>query len=112
MRNVDMRMMMMFAVQVSLTWKRDTEEMCCKQNSVINTMCTTLTFWNIWFSLYFALLCTGHVSAQSDSAEDITEDTDAAVDEEEDEEEVLVEEDQIQASVSIWGCWTILSMQE
>lgn len=39
----------------------------------------------------------GHVSADSDSAEDIAEDPDAAVDDEEDDEdEVLVEEDQIQ----------------
>ncbi|TMS18925.1 Translocon-associated protein subunit alpha [Larimichthys crocea] len=43
------------------------------------------------------LMSIGHVSADSDSAEDIAEDADAAVDEEEDdEEEVLVEEDQIQ----------------
>ena len=44
----------------------------------------------------------GHVSAQSDSSEDIAENVDAAVDEEEDEEEVLVEEDQIQTSVCIF----------
>ncbi|XP_036957288.1 translocon-associated protein subunit alpha-like [Acanthopagrus latus] len=43
------------------------------------------------------LISIGHVSADSDSAEDIADDQDAAVDEEEDEEEeVLVEEDQIQ----------------
>ncbi|XP_074529154.1 translocon-associated protein subunit alpha-like [Halichoeres trimaculatus] len=43
------------------------------------------------------LISVGQVSAQSDSAEDVIEDTDAAVDEEEDdEEEVLVEEDQMQ----------------
>ncbi|XP_054472841.1 translocon-associated protein subunit alpha-like [Anoplopoma fimbria] len=42
------------------------------------------------------LLSIGHVSADSDSAEDIAEDPEAAVDEEEDEEEVLVEEDQMQ----------------
>ncbi|XP_073324626.1 translocon-associated protein subunit alpha-like [Pagrus major] len=43
------------------------------------------------------LISVGHVSADSDSAEDIADDQDAAVDEEEDdEEEVLVEEDQIQ----------------
>lgn len=45
----------------------------------------------------------GHVSADSDSAEDIAEDADAAVDEEEDdEEEVLVEEDQIQPTVCMF----------
>uniref|UniRef100_UPI0037E99E24 translocon-associated protein subunit alpha-like n=1 Tax=Semicossyphus pulcher TaxID=241346 RepID=UPI0037E99E24 len=45
------------------------------------------------------LISLGQVSADSDSAEDIAEDTDAAVDEEEDdEEEVLVEEDQMQPS--------------
>nr|XP_046240096.1 translocon-associated protein subunit alpha-like [Scatophagus argus] len=45
------------------------------------------------------LISIGHVSADSDSAEDIAEDQDAAVDEEEDdEEEVLVEEDQMQPS--------------
>ncbi|XP_068450549.1 translocon-associated protein subunit alpha-like [Clinocottus analis] len=43
------------------------------------------------------LISIGQVSADSDSAEDIAEDQDAAVDEEEeDEEEVLVEEDQMQ----------------
>lgn len=41
------------------------------------------------------LISIGQVSADSDSAEDVVEDPDAAVDEEEDEEEVLVEEDQI-----------------
>lgn len=47
---------------------------------------------------------TGHVSADSDSAEDIADDQDAAVDEEEeDEEEVLVEEDQIQPMVCIFS---------
>ncbi|XP_070699008.1 translocon-associated protein subunit alpha-like [Pempheris klunzingeri] len=45
------------------------------------------------------LISVGQVSAESDSAEDVTEDPDAAVDEEEDdEEEVLVEEDQMQPS--------------
>lgn len=45
----------------------------------------------------------GQVSADSDSAEDIAEDPEAAVDEEEDdEEEVLVEEDQIQPSVCMF----------
>ncbi|XP_078104342.1 translocon-associated protein subunit alpha-like [Sander vitreus] len=45
------------------------------------------------------LISIGQVSADSDSAEDIAEDPDAAVDEEEeDDEEVLVEEDQIQPS--------------
>ncbi|XP_029007487.1 translocon-associated protein subunit alpha-like [Betta splendens] len=47
------------------------------------------------------LMSIGHVSADSDSAEDLAEDADAAVDEEDDdddEEEVLVEEDQMQAS--------------
>ncbi|CAJ1051711.1 translocon-associated protein subunit alpha-like [Xyrichtys novacula] len=45
------------------------------------------------------LISVGQVSAQSDSAEDVIEDADAAVDEEEDdEEEVLVEEDQMQPS--------------
>ncbi|XP_068576568.1 translocon-associated protein subunit alpha [Cebidichthys violaceus] len=46
------------------------------------------------------LISIGHVSANSDSAEDIAEDPEAAVDEEEDEEEeeVLVEEDQMQPS--------------
>ncbi|XP_069012667.1 translocon-associated protein subunit alpha-like [Embiotoca jacksoni] len=44
------------------------------------------------------LISIGHVSADSDSAEDIMEDPDSAIDEEEDEEEVLVEEDQIQTS--------------
>lgn len=48
------------------------------------------------------LMSIGHVSADSDSAEDLAEDlaedTETAVDEEEDEEEVLVEEDQIQPS--------------
>lgn len=37
--------------------------------------------------------------ADSDSAEDIVEDLDAAVDEEDDDEDVLVEEDQMQSSV-------------
>ncbi|XP_037606783.1 translocon-associated protein subunit alpha-like [Sebastes umbrosus] len=41
------------------------------------------------------LISIGQVSADSDSAEDVVEDPDAAVDEEEDDEEVLVEEDQI-----------------
>lgn len=45
------------------------------------------------------LTLSDHVSANSDSAEDIAEDSDAAVDEEEDDEEVLVKEDQIQTSV-------------
>uniref|UniRef100_A0A3P8SFR5 Translocon-associated protein subunit alpha n=1 Tax=Amphiprion percula TaxID=161767 RepID=A0A3P8SFR5_AMPPE len=45
------------------------------------------------------LISIGHVSADSDSAEDIVEDPDAAVDEEDDDDEdVLVEEDNIQAS--------------
>ncbi|XP_019214354.1 translocon-associated protein subunit alpha [Oreochromis niloticus] len=44
------------------------------------------------------LISVGHVYADSDSAEDIVEDSDAAVDEEEDDEDVLVEEDQIQTS--------------
>ncbi|XP_047439321.1 translocon-associated protein subunit alpha-like [Mugil cephalus] len=45
------------------------------------------------------LISIGHVCADSDSAEDVVDDSDAAVDEEEDdEEEVLVEEDQIQTS--------------
>ncbi|XP_035008480.1 translocon-associated protein subunit alpha [Hippoglossus stenolepis] len=45
------------------------------------------------------LISIGQVSAEPDSAEDTTEDADAAVDEEEeDDEEVLVEEDQIQAT--------------
>uniref|UniRef100_A0A3P8SFT4 Translocon-associated protein subunit alpha n=1 Tax=Amphiprion percula TaxID=161767 RepID=A0A3P8SFT4_AMPPE len=45
----------------------------------------------------------GHVSADSDSAEDIVEDPDAAVDEEDDDDEdVLVEEDNIQASVLLF----------
>ncbi|KAM4588199.1 translocon-associated protein subunit alpha-like [Odontesthes bonariensis] len=44
------------------------------------------------------LISFGHVSADSDSAEDIVDEADAAVDEEEDEEEVLVEEDQMQNS--------------
>ncbi|XP_008282880.1 translocon-associated protein subunit alpha-like [Stegastes partitus] len=45
------------------------------------------------------LISIGHVSADSDSAEDIVEDPDAAVDEEDDDEEdVLVEEDHIQTS--------------
>ncbi|XP_029288275.1 translocon-associated protein subunit alpha [Cottoperca gobio] len=44
------------------------------------------------------LMSIGYVSADSDSAEDIAEDPEAAVDEEEDEEEVLVEEDQMQPS--------------
>ncbi|XP_056293290.1 translocon-associated protein subunit alpha-like [Pseudoliparis swirei] len=43
-----------------------------------------------------ALISIGQVSADSDSAEDIAEDPDAAVDEEEDEEEVPVEQDQMQ----------------
>ena len=47
------------------------------------------------------LIHAGLVSAEPDSAEDTTEDADAAVDEEEDDEEVLVEEDQIQATVCI-----------
>lgn len=42
------------------------------------------------------LISIGHVSADSDSAEDT--DPDVAVDEEEDDEEVLVEEDQMQTS--------------
>lgn len=56
-------------------------------------------------SLILSLFCpphhTGHVSA--DPAEDIVDDHDAAVDEEEDddEDEVLVEEDPMQATVSI-----------
>lgn len=45
------------------------------------------------------LTLAGHISANSDSAEDIAEDADAAVDEEEDDEEVLVEEDLIETSV-------------
>lgn len=44
------------------------------------------------------LISIGHVSANADSAEDITEDADVAVDEEEDDEDVLVEEDQMQTS--------------
>ncbi|XP_004545107.1 translocon-associated protein subunit alpha [Maylandia zebra] len=44
------------------------------------------------------LISVGHVYADSDSAEDIVEDSDAAVDEEEDDEDVLVEEDQMQTS--------------
>ncbi|XP_026205050.1 translocon-associated protein subunit alpha-like [Anabas testudineus] len=44
------------------------------------------------------LMSIGHVSANSDSAEDIAEDSDAAVDEEEDDEEVLAEEDHTQTS--------------
>ncbi|XP_072238530.1 translocon-associated protein subunit alpha-like [Leuresthes tenuis] len=44
------------------------------------------------------LISFGHVYADSDSAEDIVDEADAAVDEEEDEEEVLVEEDQMQNS--------------
>ncbi|KAL3978064.1 ankyrin repeat domain-containing protein 2 [Sarotherodon galilaeus] len=44
------------------------------------------------------LISVGHVYANSDSAEDIVEDSDAAVDEEEDDEDVLVEEDQMQTS--------------
>lgn len=48
----------------------------------------------------YPLFPTGHVSAESDSAEDIADDQDVAVDEEEDdEEEVLMEEDQIQHTV-------------
>lgn len=46
----------------------------------------------------------GHVSANSDSAEDIAEDSDAAVDEEEDDEEVLAEEDHTQTSVCYIAC--------
>ncbi|KAF7208469.1 translocon-associated protein subunit alpha [Nothobranchius furzeri] len=42
------------------------------------------------------LISVGHVHADSDPAEDSSEDTDAAVDEEDDEEEVVVEEDQLQ----------------
>lgn len=49
--------------------------------------------------LISAVVSAGHVSANPDSAEDIGDDSDAAVDEEEDDEEVLVEEDQMQTSV-------------
>ncbi|XP_026161609.1 translocon-associated protein subunit alpha-like [Mastacembelus armatus] len=56
--------------------------------------------WLLLFLLAFpcGLISIGHVSASSDSAEDMAEDADAAVDEEEDEEEMVVEEDQIQTS--------------
>lgn len=51
-----------------------------------------------WYISVCPLNHAGHVSAESDSTEDIADD--AAVDEEEDdEEEVLVEEDQMQATV-------------
>lgn len=43
------------------------------------------------------LLWSGHVSADLDSAEDT--DPDVAIDEEEEDEDVVVEEDQIQATV-------------
>lgn len=47
------------------------------------------------------LVLAGHVSADSDSAEDIADDPEAAIDEEEDddEEEVVVEEDQMRTTV-------------
>ncbi|KAM9409555.1 translocon-associated protein subunit alpha-like [Pholidichthys leucotaenia] len=61
------------------------------------------TFSSKYFLLFLlafpcGLLSVGHVAADSDSAEDIVDDSEAAVDEEEDDEEVIVEEDQIQAS--------------
>lgn len=64
-------------------------------------------FLSWWNHHSYVTLCpltpAGHVSADPDSAEDIAEDTDAAVDEEEDdEEEVLVEEDQIQPTVCMF----------
>lgn len=66
----------------------------------------THTVHILYIYIYSYSICTvvtlsDHVSANSDSAEHIAEDSDAAVDEEEeeDDEEVLVEEDQIQTSV-------------
>lgn len=65
-----------------------------------------------WYNSYKSLCLwphAGQVSADSDSAEDIAEDPDAAVDEEEDEEEVPVEQDQMQPLVCMFSLCSCIS---
>lgn len=54
------------------------------------------------FATNVPLFHAGYVAADTDSAEDVADDPEAAVDEEEDdEEEILVEEDQMRPAVCV-----------
>lgn len=49
----------------------------------------------------------GHVAADTDSAEDVADDPEAAIDEEDDDgDEMLVEEDQMRPTVCVLRCVT------